>query len=152
MPRTTFEPKTAFKASIGGFVELKVGEMCSLGRPDFSQIDRPNRRFNAQKANHYILGLASFFRLFILIAAIRNKCLKLKLRIASICLIDFRRLNSDWITFFAIFQDLTTSFFFPFDIGHMKAILHSLGLLCFQYAAFSNYSHKYLLRYHPQLI
>jgi hypothetical protein len=27
-----------------------------------------------------------------------------------------------------------------------------LGLLWFQYAAFSNFSHKYLLRYHPRLI
>jgi len=60
-----------------------------------------------------------------------------------------------WITyfpFFAIFQDLITSLFFPFDIGRMKAVLHSLDLLCFQYAAFSYFFHKYLLRYHPKLI
>jgi len=63
-----------------------------------------------------------------------------------------------WITYFSIISVVCVISasdnisFFSFGIGHMKAVLHSLGLLSSHYAAFSNCFHKYLLKYHPKLI
>ena len=57
-----------------------------------------------------------------------------------------------FLSSFALLQNLVISLLFPFDIGHMKAVLHNLDLLGVQYAAFSNCFRKYLLKYHPQLI
>jgi len=49
-------------------------------------------------------------------------------------------------------QELIPPLFYPFDIGHMRAVLRSLGLLYFQHVAFLDFFHKYLWKYHLQPI